>query len=50
MKKIASFQRKFDCLVFDDVVVVVDESGVDDDDDEEVVGVVPFEWLFGWDL
>lgn len=39
MKKIASFQKKFDCLVFD----VDDEDGV-----VGVVGVVQVEWLFGW--
>lgn len=45
MKKIASFQKKFDCLVFDvdDDVAVDDEDGV-----VGVVGVVQVEWLFGW--
>lgn len=50
MKKIASYQRKFDCLVFDDDVVVDESVVVVDDDDDEVVGVVPFEWLFGLDF
>lgn len=49
MRKMASFQKKFDGLEFDVDVVVVDDDDYDgdgDDGDEVVVGVVQL--LLSW--
>jgi len=52
MKRIASFQKKFDGHEFDDVgVVVTDDNDEDEDEDDgaELVGVVPIDYLLlGW--
>lgn len=46
MRKMASFQKKFDGLEFDVDVVVVDDDDYDGDGDEVVVGVVQL--LLSW--
>jgi len=49
MKRIASFQKKFDGHEFDDVGVVETDNDEDEGDGAEVVGVVRIDYLLlGW--